>query len=66
MAHHRQGMDHKKLRKIVEEDGWRIVRHNGDHQIFKHPFKKGIVSIPHSKNLSKNVELSALRQAGLR
>lgn len=58
-------MNHKKLRKIIEADGWRIVRYNGDHQIFKHPVKKGIVSIPHS-DISKNVELSALRQAGLR
>lgn len=66
MGHKCQGMDHKKLRKIVEADGWHLVRYNGDHQIFKHPTKKGLVTIPYSSNISKNVELSALRQAGLR
>lgn len=61
----RQGMNHKQLRKIIEADGWYLVRQTGDHQHFKHPFKRGLVTIPHN-DISKNVELSALRQAGLR
>lgn len=61
----RDGKNYKEMRKIVEKDGWVAVRQTGDHLHFKHPAKKGLVTIPQS-NMSKNVELSILRQAGLR
>ena len=31
--------------RIVERDGWRLVRTRGSHRVFKHPDKPGIVVI---------------------
>lgn len=53
-----------KMIKIIKEDGWFYVRSNGDHRLFKHPTKPGIVTVPFS--ITKNIELHILRQAGLR
>ena len=37
------------LIKMIEADGWYQVRCKGDHHHFKHPTKKGLVTIPHPK-----------------
>ena len=58
-------MDHKDLVKAVEADGWYLARQTGGHQQFKHPTKKGLVTIP-LKNIKKNIELSVFRQAGIK
>ena len=54
------------LIKIIEADGWYLVRTKGSHHHYKHPTKDGIVTIPHPK---KDVPLgtvkSILKQAGL-
>ncbi|MBN2570549.1 MAG: type II toxin-antitoxin system HicA family toxin [Ignavibacteriales bacterium] len=31
--------------KIIENDGWFLVRQKGSHKQFKHPIKKGLVTI---------------------
>lgn len=54
----------KKLAKLIEADGWYLYRENQGHQQYKHPTKKGKITIPH--DVTKNIELSVLRQAGLR
>lgn len=44
-------MKYKDLIKILQEDGWKIVRTVGYHQQFKHDTKKGTVTVPfHGKN----------------
>lgn len=58
-------MNSKDLVKLVQQDGWYLVRQTGGHMQFKHPTKRGLVTIP-VKNIKKNIELSVLRQAGLR
>lgn len=58
-------MDSKDLVKLVQRDGWYLVRQTGGHMQFKHSIKKGLVTIP-TRNIKKNIELSVLRQAGLR
>jgi predicted RNA binding protein YcfA (HicA-like mRNA interferase family) len=35
----------RQLIKMVEEDGWRPVVQTGSHRQFKHPVKKGRVTI---------------------
>ena len=35
----------RKVIKIIENDGWFIVQHKGSHRQFKHPTKKGRVTI---------------------
>ena len=62
--------EYRDLIKLVQTDGWYIVNGKGNgssHIQFKHPIKKGKVTIPVSKgSLNKNIELSVKRQAGLR
>lgn len=53
-----------KLIKELEADGWYLVRQKGSHCQFKHPIKKGKVTVPY--RITKNIELSVKRQAGLR
>ena len=54
--------------KLVESDGWRLVRTKGDHRQFKHPTKPGLVTI--AGNLSTDIPPgtfnSILKQAGLK
>ena len=57
----------KELIKIVENDGWFLVRIKGSHHHFNHQIKKGNVTIPHpKKDMSIKTANSILRQAGLK
>ncbi|MCE6573489.1 type II toxin-antitoxin system HicA family toxin [Acinetobacter baumannii] len=54
------------LIKMIEADGWYEVRGSGSHHHFKHPTKKGLVTIPHpKKDLPNGTVKSILKQAGL-
>ncbi|MEF3815002.1 type II toxin-antitoxin system HicA family toxin [Acinetobacter baumannii] len=54
------------LIKMIEADGWYEVRVSGSHHHFKHPTKKGLVTIPHpKKDLPNGTVKSFLKQAGL-
>jgi predicted RNA binding protein YcfA (HicA-like mRNA interferase family) len=57
----------KEIIKMVEDDGWRFSRQNGSHRQYKHPDKKGTVTITGkpSDNLDKGTQKSILKQAGL-
>jgi len=59
----------KELIDIIEADGWFLTRQKGSHKQYKHPSKKGIVTIPdHGKNDESEHFLvnSILKQAGLK
>jgi predicted RNA binding protein YcfA (HicA-like mRNA interferase family) len=58
----------KEIIKIVETDGWFQVRQKGSHRQFKHPFKKGTVTIAGkpSDDLAKGTMKSILTQAELK
>ena len=56
-----------ELIKLIEDDGWKLVRVNGSHHHFHHPGKKGIVTIPHPvKDIDPKTFSSIKRQAGLK
>ncbi|APC46478.1 MULTISPECIES: type II toxin-antitoxin system HicA family toxin [Aeribacillus] len=56
----------KELIKMIQKEGWYIVRTSGSHHQFKHPSKPGIVTVPHpKKNLPIKTVKSILKQAGL-
>ncbi|MEN8811850.1 MAG: type II toxin-antitoxin system HicA family toxin [Candidatus Arcticimaribacter sp.] len=56
-----------KLIKILQKEGWQLVRTKGSHLHFKHPTRKGIVTVPHpKKDIPKGTVGSILRQAGLK
>jgi predicted RNA binding protein YcfA (HicA-like mRNA interferase family) len=54
--------------KILEQDGWYLSRTRGSHRQYKHPTKKGLVTIAGhlSDDLSKGTLNSILKQAGLK
>ncbi|HZO57753.1 MAG TPA: type II toxin-antitoxin system HicA family toxin [Bryobacteraceae bacterium] len=54
------------IRKI-EDDGWCLAHHKGSHHQFKHPDKKGRVTIAGhpSMDLDPKTQNSILKQAGL-
>ncbi len=53
----------REIIKLLEQDGWKLVRCTGDHHIFKHLTKKGIITVPHpTKDLKKGTAKSILKQ----
>ncbi len=59
-------MKTKQVIKLIEADGWYEVRQKGSHKQYKHPVKKGLVTIPvHrlSNDLSPVLESSIVKQA---
>ena len=58
----------KEVIKLLEEDGWVKVTTRGSHRQFKHPTKKGRVTINGSENenLSQFLLNSIWKQAGWR
>lgn len=58
----------KEMERIILADGWCIESQEGSHRHYKHPTKPGKVTIPfhQGKELTKFVENSILKQAGLK
>ncbi len=51
----------------IKEDGWYEVAVKGSHHQFRHPVKKGRVTVPHpNSDLPKGTVHSILKQAGLK
>jgi predicted RNA binding protein YcfA (HicA-like mRNA interferase family) len=58
----------KEMIKIIELDGWVLYAQKGSHKQYKHPIKKGRVTIlDHGKSevLEHVIVKSILKQAGL-
>lgn len=57
----------KQMERLILADGWICVDCTGSHRQYKHPTKKGKVTIPyHSGDLDKGTEHAVLKQAGLK
>lgn len=57
----------RKLIKLLEQDGWVRVAVKGDHWQFKHPVKKGRVTVPHpQRDIKPGTIIAIYRQAGWR
>jgi predicted RNA binding protein YcfA (HicA-like mRNA interferase family) len=58
----------RELIRLIESDGWVLVRTKGSHRQFQHPTKPGTVTV--AGNLGVEVPAgtlnSALKQAGLK
>ncbi|MES2298525.1 MAG: type II toxin-antitoxin system HicA family toxin [Pseudomonadota bacterium] len=60
-------MNSLRLIHLLEIDGWYRARTTGSHHHFKHPWKPGLVTVPHpKKDLPKGICSNILRQTGLR
>ena len=58
----------REVIRLIEGDGWHLVRMKGDHRQYKHPVKKELVTISGHLNheISKGTLNSVLKQAGLK
>lgn len=62
-------MDRHKVKdviKLLEKDGWYLARTKGDHKQYRHPEKKGTVTVrgKHSETLGQFLLNSIWKQAG--
>lgn len=51
-------MKSRDVIKMLEADGWVLVRVKGSHHQFKHPTKPGVVTVPHPK---KEIQTGTLK-----
>jgi predicted RNA binding protein YcfA (HicA-like mRNA interferase family) len=59
-------MDSRNAIAMIEEDGWYLVRVKGSHHQFKHPTKKGLVTVKHpQKDIPLPTLKSIKKEAGL-
>lgn len=58
----------KEAIKLIESDGWFHIRTRGSHRQYKHPAKKGLVTVPGKMkdDLAPSTINSILKQAGLK
>jgi predicted RNA binding protein YcfA (HicA-like mRNA interferase family) len=58
----------RDLLRLIENDGWLLVRIRGSHRQFKHPTKPGLVTVPGhlADDLAAGTLNSILKQAGLK
>ena len=40
-------MHSRDVMRLLRRDGWQQIRVIGDHHIFRHPVKPGLVIVPH-------------------
>ncbi len=56
----------KEVMKLIEKDGWYLVRQKGSHMQYKHAIKKGLVTIAchrMSDDIARGTLASIFRQA---
>ena len=58
----------REVIKLIEDDGWYLARTRGGHRQYKHPVKKGLVTISGKlgDDVGKGTLNSILKQAGLK
>ncbi|HEX8295413.1 MAG TPA: type II toxin-antitoxin system HicA family toxin [Chthoniobacteraceae bacterium] len=58
----------REIIKLIEDDGWFVVRTRGSHRHYKHPQKPGLVTIAGhpSVDVPRGTLNSILKQAGMK
>ncbi|MFM0607431.1 type II toxin-antitoxin system HicA family toxin [Paraburkholderia sediminicola] len=60
-------MNSAEVVKVIQADGWQLIRISGSQHHFRHAVKTGLVTIPHpKKDLPPGTLNSILKQAGLK
>lgn len=60
-------MKPKELIRILEADGWQLMRVRGSHHMYKHPIKIGMLIVPYNTNDMKLGTVNQiLKDAGLK
>jgi predicted RNA binding protein YcfA (HicA-like mRNA interferase family) len=54
--------------KLIEDDGWYLDRTRGSHRQYKHPHKRGLVTVAGKPgdDLAPGTKNSILKQSGLK
>ncbi|UOB16587.1 type II toxin-antitoxin system HicA family toxin [Abyssalbus ytuae] len=57
-----------ELLKLLLKDGWYLHRNGANHDLYRHPTKKGQLTIPRhsSKEMANGTYHSILKKAGLK
>ena len=59
-----------ELGRILEQNGWHIVRHGANHDLYVHPNRLNESPIPVSRHIAKEIKkgtaLSILKKVGLK
>jgi len=55
--------DRSKVATRLAREGW-VVRHGGDHDVYKHPERPGRIVLPRHRTLSPGVARSVAKAAG--
>ena len=56
----------REVMRLLMDDGWYLVRIDGSHHHFKHPTKKGLVTVKHpDKDIPIKTLRSIVHQSGL-
>ena len=57
-----------ELLKLLKKDGWKMHKHGANHDLYRHPEKKGQLTIPRhrSKEMATGTYNSILKAAGLK
>jgi predicted RNA binding protein YcfA (HicA-like mRNA interferase family) len=50
----------REILKLIEDDGWYLSRQKGSHRQYKHPSKKGLVTVAVHR-LSDDIAIGTLR-----
>ena len=61
------GVKVSEILRLIGKDGWYLDRQKGSHRQYKHPSKRGLVTVPGkpSDDLHPKTRDNILRQAGL-
>lgn len=63
-------MKYRQVLKMLEREGWVVVRITGSHMILRHPYKPGSVTLPGGGKLNQDIRPgtlnSVLKQAGIK
>lgn len=60
-------MTPKQMIKLLEENGFKEIRQDGSHKLFKNSVTGKTTTVPyHSKDLKKGTEQKILKDAGLK
>lgn len=60
-------MNSREIIRVLEKDGWFLVRTTGSHHHFRHKVKPGTVTVVHpERDIKKGTLNSILKQSGLK
>ena len=60
-----ESMKVREIIRLIENDGWYLVRTRGSHRQYKHSWKEGLVTVPGKMNdeLAVGTQNSILKQS---